>query len=628
MIEEVLKKYWKYNTFRPLQREIIVSILNHRDTLALLPTGGGKSVCFQLPALVKEGVCFVFSPLIALMKDQVDKLTQIGVSSIAIHSGLSQNELETEYQNILNNKYKLVYLSPERSSTKQFRSYLSQINVSFFVVDEAHCISQWGHQFRPEYLKIGELREIVPEANFIAVTATANQTVEKDIKQYLKFKKNCTVFRSSFKRPNLSYLVINDFNKINRLRLIFNKIKGSAIVYVNTRKNAEDTAKILIQHGISSNFYHAGLSMEKREEIQDGWIKNRTRVIVSTNAFGMGIDKPDVRLVVHVDDTKSPEEYYQEAGRAGRDGLSSQCIILSSDRSDSKTIEYLSIQEIERILNALYNHHQIAYTAGKGMTYSFDLQLFSKNFNFNVKDVVYAIQMLETLGYLKNENISQQNRLKFTVQQQALYVYQVKNKYLDEIIKLLLRSYSGLFEYYTHIQLDVLAKRQKCSVNDLLSSLQKLKNDGIIDFIPKKSGDTITYLKSRPTSVKLDATYYNELIHQTKIRKQFMIEYVSNNKECREIFLLRYFGESTDSPCNQCDICRIKAKNKNQYYASNALIKKILILTQGKHLDLQSLVAKFDIIEENDVMSTIKWLLENHYLIKNKEGYTWKKNQE
>ncbi|MGB0851540.1 MAG: RecQ family ATP-dependent DNA helicase, partial [Bacteroidia bacterium] len=335
MLESLLKKYWNFDSFRPLQREIILSVMQGDDTLALLPTGGGKSLCYQLPAIAKEGVCFVFSPLIALMKDQVDNLKKIGVSAVALHSGLNSREIETELENTLNGKYKLVYLSPERASTQMFRSYLVNIPVSFFVVDEAHCISQWGHQFRPEYLRIGELREIVPDASFVAVTATATDYVKEDIVTQLKFNQNYKNFVQSFKRENLSYLVIRESNKIKRIVSILKKLRGSGIVYANTRRKCEEIASVLVKSGVSSEFYHGGLDNDKRSQIQQNWIEKRTRIVVCTNAFGMGIDKSDVRVVFHYERPDSPEAYYQEAGRAGRDGLESYCILLTSNEKQS-----------------------------------------------------------------------------------------------------------------------------------------------------------------------------------------------------------------------------------------------------------------------------------------------------
>ena len=473
MLEELLIKYWGHRSFRPKQHDIILSVLNGKDSLVQLPTGGGKSICYQLPALAKEGVCLVISPLIALMKDQVDNLKQLGISSTAIHSGLTSNEIEVEMQNILNGKYKLVYLSPERASTQLFKNYIKQINISFLVVDEAHCVSQWGHQFRPEYLKIGELRTLVPNVNLIALTATANKAVKDDIVSYLKLQNDFQSFETSFRRSNLNYIVVKDNNNIRKLISILSKIKGSSIVYVSTRKKAEEVSDLLSKNDISVCYYHAGLDMKQREVIQSNWISNKKRIIVSTNAFGMGIDKPDVRLVVHYDIPSSPESYYQEAGRAGRDGLKSYCILFSNQDQNFQNVEFPGIEQIKHFINCLYNYHQIAFTAGKGITYDFDLIDFTKNFNIPFKSALTSLNLLESLGFLSNQNSNHQDKIKILVNHEDLYAYQVKHAYLDSIIKAFLRSYTGLFDHYIPIQIGGCIKKNKKFNKTTYSSIRK-----------------------------------------------------------------------------------------------------------------------------------------------------------
>ncbi|MBT8327988.1 MAG: ATP-dependent DNA helicase, partial [Bacteroidia bacterium] len=433
MLESLLKKHWGFESFRPLQREIILSVMQGNDTLALLPTGGGKSICYQLPALAKEGVCFVFSPLIALMKDQVDNLTKRNIPAIALHSGLTSKELEAELQNTLNGRYKLVYLSPERAATKQFRSYLKNIPVSFFVVDEAHCISQWGHQFRPEYLQLGELKEIVPEANFIAVSATATDPVQTDILKFLNFKNDEHIYRKSFKRDNLSYLVFRESNKVQRIVKILSKMHGTGLVYANTRRKCEEVANLLQSNGISASFYHGGLESSVRSQVQEDWLNNKTRIVVCTNAFGMGIDKPDVRLVIHFETPKSPEAYYQEAGRAGRDNLAAYCILLTNDSEEkSSWTTYPSLPQLEHILNCLYNYHQVAFTSGKGITYPLNIQEFIERFRLKYHEVNNALGVLHALGFVKlNEALFNLPKVKFLVGQEELYKYQVANEVQD-----------------------------------------------------------------------------------------------------------------------------------------------------------------------------------------------------
>jgi ATP-dependent DNA helicase RecQ len=625
MLEELLFKYWGFNSFRPKQRDIILSVINGHDSLVQLPTGGGKSICYQLPALAKKGVCLVFSPLIALMKDQVDQLKSIGIPAIAVHSGLTSNELGVEMQNIVNEKYKFVYLSPERASSQLFKSYLKQINVSFFVVDEAHCISQWGHQFRPEYLKIGELRKLSPNSNIIAVTATANRDVKNDIVKYLKLKADHQSFISSFSRSNLSYIVVKDNNNIRKLLDILNKLKGSTIIYVNTRKKASEICNLLNENKISACYYHAGLDMKQRESIQAKWIENKERVIVSTNAFGMGIDKPDVRLVVHYDIPNSPEAYYQEAGRAGRDGLKSHCILFSNSDTQIQSREFPKIEHIKHFLNCLYNYHQVAFTSGKGISYKFNLIEFTRNFDISIQSALNSLNIITSLGYIKNENIHYQDRVKIEVNQEDLYSYQVKHRYLDTIIKMLIRSYAGLFDHYIPIQIGSLAQRLNCSVNDLDNALNKLNSDGILDYIPKSSNNTITYIKSRPTKVSVDYKLYSQLKNQSEYREKYILDYVYNTSICRENFLLKYFEEISQENCGNCDICRNFNKKSISSTYNKDLIAEIKELTFNNEIDLIEIVSSFDLYESHEVISNIQWLMDNLYLTKKNNKYAWNK---
>lgn len=627
MLEELLIKYWGHRSFRPNQHDIILSVLNGKDSLVQLPTGGGKSVCYQLPALAKEGVCLVFSPLIALMKDQVDNLKQLGISSIAIHSGLTSNEIEVEMQNILNGKYKLVYLSPERASTQLFKNYIKQINISFLVVDEAHCVSQWGHQFRPEYLKIGELRTLIPNVNLIALTATANKAVKDDIVSYLKLQNDFQSFETSFRRSNLNYIVVKDNNNIRKLISILSKIKGSSIVYVSTRKKAEEVSDLLKKNDISVCYYHAGLDMKQREVIQSNWISNKKRVIVSTNAFGMGIDKPDVRLVVHYDIPSSPESYYQEAGRAGRDGLKSYCILFSNQDQNFHNTEFPDIEQIKHFINCLYNYHQIAFTAGKGISYNFDLIDFTKNFNLPFKSALTSLNLLESLGFLSNQNSNHQDKIKIIVNHEDLYTYQVKHANLDSVIKALLRSYTGLFDHYIPIQIGVVSKKIKSSTKQLIQALEKLNSDSIIEYIPKSSDNTITYLKSRPTKINIDITLYTQLKNQTEYRKKYMFDYANNTSSCRENYLLKYFEEIVQENCGNCDICRNKNKNFSSKKNKELLISSIKELTFEGEVEIHNIVSSHTAYDSQEIISIVKWLMENQYLLKTNNKYTWNTKQ-
>jgi ATP-dependent DNA helicase RecQ len=600
------------------------------DTLALLPTGGGKSICYQLPALAKEGVCIVFSPLIALMKDQVDNLVSKGISAVALHSGMTSAEIDTELQNTLNGKYKMVYLSPERAATKTFRSYLSNIPISFLVVDEAHCISQWGHQFRPEYLKLGELRDIVPHANVIAVTATATKHVEEDIHKYLIFKEESQRFTMSFSRNNLSYLVLRESNTLKRISTILSKLKGTGIIYANTRRKCEEIARSLAHEGISATYYHGGLANDKRAQIQQDWIDNRTRIVVCTNAFGMGIDKPDVRVVMHYEKPDSPEAYYQEAGRAGRDGLEAYCILFTrQEKKDESWNNYPTIPQLEHILNCLYNHHQVAFTAGKGVTYPLDVIQFADHFNISIWPLMQGLNVLHSMGFAKlNEQIFQLPRAKFIVGQNELYRYQVKNKVQDQFIKLLLRSYGGMFEHYAALHFGELAKRQKCSKRDIGREVNKLHADGIIDFIQGLEGNTLTYLESRPTKLSFNKKEYLILRDREEYRKEYLNTYQSPKITCRENYLLAYFGESKEETCGKCDICRLGKKAKIGNAELNKTIDHIKSITVDKNLDLEAIVSSFGTFEEEQVVGIIRWLLENQYLTKTNQTYTWNLNQE
>jgi len=629
MLESILKQYWGFDSFRPFQRDIILSVMNGDDTLALLPTGGGKSICYQLPAMAKDGVCFVFSPLIALMKDQVDNLIKRGVSAVALHSGMSNGEIETEMQNTLNGKYKIVYLSPERAATANFRSYLVNISVSFLVVDEAHCISQWGHQFRPFYLKLGELRELLPKTNFIAVTATATDTVQADIIRFLGFKTTHKSYRKSFKRDNLSYLVLRDSNKLARINKILSKVKGTALVYANTRRKCEEVAAFIRQSGIVALHYHGGLDNDQRTKVQQSWIDNQTRVVVCTNAFGMGIDKPDVRIVIHYEKPDSPEAYYQEAGRAGRDGLEAYCVLLAEKEIASELwTSYPTTLQLEHALNCLYNHHQIAFTSGKGVTYPIDLIQFSEKFKIATWNVVNSINVLHSMGFVKlNEQTFQLPKLRFVVSNEELYAYQVKYELQDLFIKLLLRSYGGLFDHYVGIKIKELATRQKCSASLIRKELQKLHTDGIIDFVDAQEGNTLTYLGARPTKIEIDKKSYLLLREREDHRKQYIANYESINVVCRENYLLAYFGEKREVSCEKCDVCRLSKKSQLTTIQTSELIEKLKEITVNKNLDLETILSSFGAFEESQIITVIRWLLDNEYLTKINQKYTWTKNQ-
>ncbi|MFY0643364.1 MAG: RecQ family ATP-dependent DNA helicase [Bacteroidia bacterium] len=626
MLEGLLKTHWGYDNFRPLQRDIILTVIQGEDCLALLPTGGGKSLCFQIPALAKEGVCFVFSPLIALMEDQVQQLKKRNISAVALHSGMNKSEIETELQNAQNGKHKLVYLSPERAATRLFQDYLAEIKVSFFVVDEAHCISEWGHNFRPEYLRIGDLRSIKPEVSFLALTATATPAVVKDIQQQLGFSKKAAHFQASFKRPNLSYLVLPAKNRLNNISGLLKQLKGPALVYCATRKKCEVMAQHLQTEKISADYYHAGLEAEHRKSLQQDWIDNKVRVICCTNAFGMGIDKPDVRIVIHHDTPFSPEAYYQEAGRAGRDGLAAYCILLKLNEPLDKWMTYPSSDRLEQMLNALYNHHQLAFSSGKGATYPLDVIDFCDHFKFKISELILGLRILNAQGLLKfNEYLFQESRVKFELDQTQLYAYQVKHPKEDNLIKVLLRQYGGLFEHFGKIDIRFIASQLRWSVPTVVEQLQHLEQEKVLQYLPQKSGSFITYLVARPSQISIDKAHYHLLRERDDQRTEFMKAYLANTIQCREQFLLSYFSENSKEDCGRCDICRAAHRSSSSVAAFKKMLKRIQQYSEGG-IELDALVLKLGEFNQKQILNAVKWLVDHEYVELEEETLIWKES--
>jgi ATP-dependent DNA helicase RecQ len=558
----ILKQYWGYDSFRPLQEDIIKSVLSGHDTLALMPTGGGKSITFQVPAMAQEGICVVVTPLIALMKDQVENLKKRNIKAVAVYSGLTQREIDIELTNCIFGGYKFLYVSPERLGTDIFRARVSEMKVKLIAVDEAHCISQWGYDFRPAYLEIASLRELLPGVPVLALTATATPTVVEDIQKQLKFARP-HVLQTSFERKNLVYLVRYVEDKQGYLLKTLGRFPGSGIIYVRNRKKTKETAQFLQRNGISADYYHAGLSNEQRSERQDKWKEDLCRVIVATNAFGMGIDKPDVRFVIHLEPPDTLEAYFQEAGRAGRDLQTSYAVLLyeKADRNKLEQRLRVSFPEpdmIRRVYHALSNYLQVPTGGGRDIPFDFSLERFTATYKLEQLTAYHALKLMEREGYIQfDEDPQAAAKVHFTVLRDDLYKFQVSNEEFDRFIKLLLRSYTGFFSEYVSIDEISLAKNAKVSVdviNEYLKQLDKMK---IIDYIPRRQQSLITYLRDR-----IDEKYLTISNANYKARKkimeehiEFVLRYVEGTDQCRSAMLLEYFGEKRPAPCGQCDYC-------------------------------------------------------------------------
>lgn len=568
MIKEILKKYWGYDGFRPMQKEIISAILNGEDTLALMPTGGGKSVCFQVPAMAKEGICLVVSPLIALIKDQVQNLNARGMRALAVYSGMNYHQIDVALDNAIYGDYKFLYVSPERLQTPLFQERVQKMNINFLVVDEAHCISQWGYDFRPSYLEIKEIKKHIGKVPTVALTATATKKVAEDIMRHLEFERP-HVISSGFRRPNLSYVVRETDDKYGNILRICRAVQGSGIVYVRERKKTEEIAGFLRGQGIAADFYHAGLSKEMRSIKQDGWKKGEIRAIVATNAFGMGIDKPDVRFVVHYDLPDSIEAYFQEAGRAGRDGLRSYTTLLWN-RSDLNrlrqihNVTYPSVEYIKDIYQKVFIYLQIPYEAGKESVNKFDLAGFARKFSLNAVSAYYAIKYIEQEGYWElTDEIDNPSRITFIVNRDELYKVQLNDVELDTFIKSLLRLYTALFSRLTAIDEEYIAKVTFDSAEGVKDKLKRLSKMRVIKYIPRVRTPLIimNYERLLESNFYLSPGRYTERKEMFRQRIEAIIGFARNDTVCRSRQLIEYFGQPAGEDCGICDVC-IAAGNR------------------------------------------------------------------
>ena len=619
---EVLKAYWNYDSFRPLQQEIIEAAGAGSDTLALMPTGGGKSITFQVPALAKEGICLVLTPLIALMKDQVAHLHARGIKAMAIHSGMTRDEISVALDNCVFGDFKFLYLSPERLNTEIFKVRVQQMNVNLVAIDEAHCISQWGYDFRPSYLKIAELRKLIPDVPFLALTATATSKVAEDIMERLDFK-DPIVFRKSFERKNLSYVVRKTEDKPKELVKIVKKIKGSGIVYVRNRRNTREIADLLKKEGISAEFYHAGLPFDTRMKRQEAWQEDSIRIIVSTNAFGMGIDKAGVRLVIHMDLPDSPEAYFQEAGRAGRDEDQAWAILLYSDADERKIkqrieVNFPNFDEIRAIYRAVFNYLQVPEGGGKGSSFDFILGEFLSRYKFNAMVVTSALDILSREGYFDiTEEINNPSRIHFTSSRDALYRFQGANPKFEEFIRLLLRSYTGLFSQYVAFDEHTVARRAQMRIEEVYSYLSKLSSMGIISYVPKKRNPVITLHEERlkDKNIHLSAERFKFRKERYIERASKVLEYAQSTHICRSQFLLRYFDEKQTKACGQCDVCRSRRKSTSDHQDQKKTEEQILSLLRKEALPLSGIIKELE-GDEDAVSKLVSYLMEEKRILR------------
>ncbi len=628
---EVLKSYWGYASFRPQQEEIINAVLEGKDTLALLPTGGGKSICFQVPGLVMEGVTLVISPLIALMKDQVENLQKRNIPAQAIVSGMHPREIDIALDNCAYGNIKFLYVSPERLTTELMRERLKKMKVNLIAVDEAHCVSQWGYDFRPPYLRIAEIREWMPQVPVLALTASATPDVVEDIQDKLEFPR-AHVIRQSFARPNLTYVVQEEEDKSQRLLRVLQRLPGSGIVYVRSRKKTEETALFINRNGVKADFYHAGLDTRVRAQKQKNWIDNRCRIIVATNAFGMGIDKPDVRFVLHLDLPDSPEAYFQEAGRGGRDGERSYAILLCTpsdilDLRERTLSGFPEIDFIKRVYLALGNYYQQATGGGLGRTFDFDLADFASRYDLRPRQVFHSLRFLEKEGYIAvSEALHLPARLLFLMGKNELYRYQVANKTTDAFIKLLLRSYSGVFDQYTKINETDLARRadiDRSKVGQLLRFLHKQK---VISYLPRNHQPQLTFTRDRvaPDRLVITREHYAERKRITLERMSAVIHYAKAQQGCRSQLLLAYFGEPQSLPCGLCDICLERKKQERNSEFSQKATQSIQQLLGETALSIEEILEQLNINDRERVLGLIRQLIDDQVLVENNGKWRWR----